>query len=214
MTSEYSILIADDHSVVRQGVSLILKYSLPNIIINQTDTLNGVLEKMAVTTFDLIILDINLPGGNNVLMIEKIRGIDPNVKILMFSAFEEDLYAMRYLNAGANGYLNKLGNEEEIVEAVRKVMTTGKYISDSLKDKLINDLLNNVSQTNPLERLSNRELEISRLLVNGYGNLEIANHLNIQMSTVSTYKGRIFEKLDIKNVVSLADLFKLYEENS
>ncbi|MEO4005722.1 MULTISPECIES: response regulator transcription factor [unclassified Flavobacterium] len=214
MTSEYNILIADDHSVVRQGVSLILKYSLPNIIINQTDTLNGVLEKMVVTTFDLIILDINLPGGNNVLMIEKIRGIDPNVKILMFSAFEEDLYAMRYLNSGANGYLNKLGNEEEIVEAVRKVMTTGKYISDSLKDKLINDLLNNVSQTNPLERLSNRELEISRLLVNGYGNLEIANHLNIQMSTVSTYKGRIFEKLDIKNVVSLADLFKLYEENS
>ncbi len=214
MTSEYSILIADDHSVVRQGVSLILKYSLPNIIINQTDTLNGVLEKMVVMTFDLIILDINLPGGNNVLMIEKIRGIDPNVKILMFSAFEEDLYAMRYLNSGANGYLNKLGNEEEIVEAVRKVMTTGKYISDSLKDKLINDLLNNVSQTNPLERLSNRELEISRLLVNGYGNLEIANHLNIQMSTVSTYKGRIFEKLDIKNVVSLADLFKLYEENS
>ncbi|HRB72954.1 response regulator transcription factor [Flavobacterium sp. WV_118_3] len=213
MTSEYNILIADDHSVVRQGVSLILKYSLPNIIINQTDTLNGVLEKMVVTTFDLIILDINLPGGNNVLMIEKIRGIDPNVKILMFSAFEEDLYAMRYLNSGANGYLNKLGNEEEIVEAVRKVMTTGKYISDSLKDKLINDLLNNVSQTNPLERLSNRELEISRLLVNGYGNLEIANHLNIQMSTVSTYKGRIFEKLDIKNVVSLADLFKLYENN-
>ncbi|MPT34994.1 MAG: response regulator transcription factor, partial [Flavobacterium sp.] len=91
MTSEYNILIADDHSVVRQGVSLILKYSLPNIIINQTDTLNGVLEKMVVTTFDLIILDINLPGGNNVLMIEKIRGIDPNVKILMFSAFEEDL---------------------------------------------------------------------------------------------------------------------------
>ncbi len=214
MTSEYNILIADDHSVVRQGVSLILKYSLPNIQINQTDTLNGVLEKMAVATFDLIILDINLPGGNNVLMIEKIRGIDPNVKILMFSAFEEDLYAMRYLNSGANGYLNKLGNEEEIVEAVRKVLTTGKYISDSLKDKLINDLLNNVSQANPLERLSNRELEISRLLVNGYGSLEIANHLNIQMSTVSTYKGRIFEKLDIKNVVSLADLFKLYEENS
>lgn len=214
MTAEYNILIADDHSVVRQGVSLILKYSLPNINIVQTDTLNGILEKVAVTAFDLIILDINLPGGNNVSMIEKIRTISPEVKILMFSAFEEEVYAMRYLNSGANGYLNKLGNEDEVVEAVKKVLTTGKYISDNLKDKLINDLLNNVSQASPLERLSNRELEISRLLVNGYGSLEIANHLNIQMSTVSTYKSRIFEKLDIKSVVSLVDLFKLYEENS
>ncbi|UUC43861.1 response regulator transcription factor [Flavobacterium cerinum] len=214
MTAEYNILIADDHSVVRQGVSLILKYSLPDISIVQTDTLNGILEKVAVTAFDLIILDINLPGGNNVSMIEKIRTISPEVKILMFSAFEEEVYAMRYLNSGANGYLNKLGNEDEVVEAVKKVLTTGKYISDNLKDKLINDLLNNVSQASPLERLSNRELEISRLLVNGYGSLEIANHLNIQMSTVSTYKSRIFEKLDIKSVVSLVDLFKLYEENS
>lgn len=214
MTAEYNILIADDHSVVRQGVSLILKYSLPDINITQTDTLNGILEKLAIASFDLIILDINLPGGNNVSMIEKIRTISPEVKILMFSAFEEELYAMRYLNSGANGYLNKLGNEEEVVEAVKKVLTTGKYISDNLKDKLINDLLNNVSQANPLERLSNREFEITRLLVNGYGSLEIANHLNIQMSTVSTYKSRIFEKLDIKSVVSLADLYKLYEENT
>lgn len=213
MTRGYNILIADDHSVVRQGVSLILKYSLPNINIVQADTVNKVLAEMAGTTFDLIILDINLPGGYNVTMIEKIRTIDPEVKIMMFSAFEEEVYALRYLNSGANGYLNKLGSDEEIVEAVKKVLTTGKYISETLKDKLINDMLNNVSQANPLEKLSNRELEISRLLINGYGNLEIANHLNIQMSTVSTYKSRIFEKLDIKSVVTLAEIFKLYEED-
>ncbi|WP_177733749.1 response regulator transcription factor [Flavobacterium inviolabile] len=213
MTSEYNLLLADDHSVVRQGVSLILKYSLPNIKIVQTDTLNGILEKLRNEPFDLLILDINLPGGNNVSMIEKIKSIRPEIKILMFSAFEEDVYAIRYINAGANGYLNKLGNEEEIVEAVGKVLKTGNYISENLKEKLINDLLNKNKSGNPLEKLSNRELEISRLLVSGYGNLEIANHLNIQMSTVSTYKGRIFEKLDVKNVVSLADLFKLYEES-
>ncbi|WP_286921805.1 response regulator transcription factor [Flavobacterium sp. UBA4197] len=213
MTSEYNLLLADDHSVVRQGVSLILKYSLPNIKIAQTDTLNGILEKLRNEPFDLLILDINLPGGNNVSMIEKIKSIRPEIKILMFSAFEEDVYAIRYINAGANGYLNKLGNEEEIVEAVGKVLKTGNYISENLKEKLINDLLNKNKSGNPLEKLSNRELEISRLLVSGYGNLEIANHLHIQMSTVSTYKGRIFEKLDVKNVVSLADLFKLYEES-
>lgn len=213
MTSEYNLLLADDHSVVRQGVSLILKYSLPNIKIVQTDTLNGILEKLRNEPFDLLILDINLPGGNNVSMIEKIKSIRPEIKILMFSAFEEDVYAIRYINAGANGYLNKLGNEEEIVEAVGKVLKTGNYISENLKEKLINDLLNKNKSGNPLEKLSNRELEISRLLVSGYGNLEIANHLHIQMSTVSTYKGRIFEKLDVKNVVSLADLFKLYEES-
>jgi len=213
MTSEYNLLLADDHSVVRQGVSLILKYSLPNIKIVQTDTLSGILEKLRNEPFDLLILDINLPGGNNVSMIEKIKSIRPEIKILMFSAFEEDVYAIRYINAGANGYLNKLGNEEEIVEAVGKVLKTGNYISENLKEKLINDLLNKNKSGNPLEKLSNRELEISRLLVSGYGHLEIANHLNIQMSTVSTNKGRIFEKLDVKNVVSLADLFKLYEES-
>ncbi|OIQ19277.1 MAG: hypothetical protein BM557_06120 [Flavobacterium sp. MedPE-SWcel] len=211
MFNNTKILLADDHSVVRRGVSLILKEVFPTITILHAESLNEVLTIMNPESVDLLILDINLPGGNSSGMIEKAREVHPSVKILMFSAFDEEQYALRYLYSGANGYLNKLTSEEKIVEAVNVILEGGKYVSDKVKEKILENTLNGTPH-NPLEALSNREMQIVTLLAKGEGNLEIANRLNIQMSTVSTYKNRVFEKLDVSNIVSLVEKYKLYSE--
>ncbi len=205
------ILLADDHNVVRQGVSLILKEHFNDVSIYHTDSFKNVITNLEENSFDLLILDINLPEGNSVTMIEKARAVQKELKILIFSAFDEEQYALRYLHAGANGYLNKLSSEDDILEAVKTVLSGSKYVSDKVKDKIYENVINN-SPVNPLDTLSNRELEIAGLLAEGEGNLEIANRLNIQMSTVSTYKNRIFEKLEVTNLISMVEKYKLYSE--
>ncbi len=209
MFSNTKILLADDHSVVRRGTGLILKEIFPHTEILHTDSFDAVLSVLAVHEIDLLILDINLPGGNTPVMIEKAKAIQPSVKILIFSAFDEGQYALRYLNAGADGYLNKLTSEDQIVAAAKSILRGERYISEKVKEKML-ESSNGKAPENPLEMLSNRELEIVTLFAQGEGNLEIANKLNIQMSTVSTYKNRIFDKLGVNNIVSLVEKYKLY----
>lgn len=203
------VLIADDHSVVRQGVSLILREAFPNMEVSHTDTFEKALELVKTNEVELLLLDINLPGGNSVSMVSAIYALRPDIKILMFSAYDEEQYAIRYIHAGVHGYLNKLSSEEEIIEAVQTILKGGKYISSKVKDRIFENALNKTPD-NPLDTLSNRELEIAEMLVQGDGNLEIANKLDIRMSTVSTYKSRIFEKLGVSNIVSLVEKFRLY----
>lgn len=203
------ILIADDHSVVRQGMSLILKEAFDGIEVVHTDSFESAIVILKNNQINLLLLDINLPGGNSVDMINDVKQVQNTTKILMFSAFDEDHYALKYMKAGAKGYVNKLSSEDKIIEAVKTVLEGGDYISPKLKAKISENGINKVSN-NPLSILSNREMEIAGLLTKGEGNLEIANKLNIGMSTVSTYKSRIFEKLGINNVVSLVEKFKRY----
>lgn len=197
------ILIADDHSVIRQGVSLMLRDAFDTVEIDQADSLYETLNLLKDNTFDLLLLDINLPGGNNAVMIEDVRNIQEDIKILMFSAYEEEQYALRYLQAGVQGYLNKLSSEEKIMEGVNVVLNGGIYFGEAVNTNISKD-------ANPLDSLSARELEIAGMLVKGEGNLEIANKLGIGMSTVSTYKSRIFEKLGVTNVVAMAEKYWLY----
>ena len=205
----YKILIVDDHMVVKTGVSIILNSEINDLDIQFASTFSETLDKVKQFSYDLIILDINIPGGKNIEMIPEIRAIVPEVKILMFSAHEEESYALRYIHTGADGYLNKLSGEENIVEAVKSIMDYGKYLTDEIIDKL-NDFTLMKEPLNPFDKLSKREIEIVKLLVKGNGNLEISNHLNIQMSTVSTYKNRVFEKLKINNLVELIEKYNLH----
>ncbi len=210
MESSLNILIADDHSVVRQGASMMLKQAFENISIVHADIFSKVLSLLEQQYFDLIVLDIAIPEGSGVKMIDLIRAIQPDVKILIFSAYEEDLYALRYLKAGADGYLNKLSSEEQFKAAFSAMVNNEEYTSENIKAKIIGRHKSKQSD-NPIESLSNRELEIARLLVNGDGNLEIGNKLKLQNSTVSTYKTRIFEKLSVSSVVGLISVFKTYD---
>lgn len=208
-----NILIADDHSVVRQGVALILREAFKTIEIYHADSFQEVVVKLKKQSVNLLLLDINLPGGNSVGMISRVKDLQPATKILMFSAFDEEQYALRYLHAGVDGYLNKLSSEEKIIEAVTEILKGGRYFSNKVKERIFENVINKIPD-NPLDSLSNRELEIADLLARGEGNLEIANRLDIKMSTVSTYKSRIFDKLGITNVVSLVEKFKMYREQS
>lgn len=200
------ILIVDDHLVVRTGVSIILEEKIKNIAISTTENFNETLEVLKEKTFDLIILDINIPGGRNTSMIEVIRSIQADVKILIFSVYEEDTHACPYIIAGANGYLNKLSDKKKLTGAVDTILKTGNYLTPDIIKELVKASTNKQS-INPLDKLSKREKEISELLVQGDGNIEIANKLSIQLTTVSTHKNKIFNKLNIKNIVELISLF-------
>jgi two-component system response regulator FimZ (fimbrial Z protein) len=206
-----TILLADDHSVVRQGISMILKESYKDLTILHASDFEDALDILRKNTVYLIVLDISIPEGKGVQMVELVKEINADIKILVFSAYEEDLYAMRYLKAGAEGYLNKLSSETEFKKAFKSMLEDGTYMSEAIKEKIITSSLKKKSD-NPLDILSNREIEIARLLVKGEGNLEIANKLNLQNSTVSTYKNRIFEKLSISNTVALIALLQAYDD--
>lgn len=206
---KYKILIVDDHLVVKAGVSIILNNDIDDLDISYSKNYIETLVFVKKCEYDLIILDINIPGGKSIEMIAEIKAILPNVKILMFSAYEEESYALRYIYAGADGYLNKLSGEEKIVEAVKSIMKNGKFLTDTIIYKL-NDNYNNNEPVNPFDKLSSREIEITKLLVKGDGNLEISNYLEIKMSTVSTYKNRVFEKLKINNLVELIEKYNLF----
>lgn len=211
MNNNSKILLADDHSVVRHGISMLLRESFADLLISHADDFLKVQKLLKEQIFDLIVLDISIPEGKGIQMVEIIKQLQPNVKILIFSAHEEELYALRYLKAGADGYLNKLSSDVEFKQAFVSMITNGNYVSQTIQNQIVSNTLNKKAD-NPIEALSNRELEIARLLVRGEGNLEIANNLNLQNSTVSTYKNRIFEKLGINNTVALVSLFKSYDD--
>jgi DNA-binding NarL/FixJ family response regulator len=201
------ILIVDDHLVVRNGVAMVLEKQIEDVAISNAENFFEAIALLKEISFDLVILDINIPGGKSTEMISDIRAIQPVVKILVFSAHEEEQYALKYIYAGANGYLNKLCSEAKMMFAIASIFETGTYVPPELTNKLLEAGINKKT-VNPLDVLSKRELEIAELLINGNGNLEISNKLNIHMSTVSTYKARVFEKLKINNLVELINLYK------
>lgn len=209
MSLNYSFIVADDHSVVRRGVSFMLKDIYPSSVVYLAATFTEALKLVKEEKVDLLLLDVNFPDGSSLSIIPTVKKLQPDIKILIFSAFDEDIYAIRYLNAGANGYLNKLCAETEIKQAVDSVLLTGKYLSQNIQNKIMDSYIFK-KPPNPLEQLSNREIEIAKLLVEGYGNNIISDSLNIKKTTVSTYKNRIFEKLDIDSLSSLINLFNLY----
>jgi DNA-binding NarL/FixJ family response regulator len=199
MSNYNNILILDDHLVVRKGMKLFLNDKFKNYIVYECETYPSALDLIARISFDVVFLDININGIENIKMMNEIKAIQPRVKILIFSSHEEKKYGLRYIENGADGFLNKFCSEE--------IIEKGYFYSEAIKEKLTNKSKSNKNE-NPLENLSNREFEIAKLLVDGEGNLEIANRLDLKMSTVSTYKNRIFEKLKVNSVIALADVFK------
>lgn len=202
------IIIADDHSVVRLGTSLILESHYKDVKISCAESYTELMEKLHAEQFDLLIMDVNMPESKYLSMIGELKKIQPDLKILVFSVCDNDI-DVQYIIEGAEGYINKLSDENNILEAVQQIFETGTYYSQDIVKKLVSSAKKNNS-VNPLETLSEREKEIFDLLVKGYGNIEISNELNLHLSTVSTYKARIFKKLDIKNMV---DLIRLGDKN-
>lgn len=204
------ILIVDDHFIVRSGMSLLLENEIDNVQIFGANDFREALTECNRFIFDLVILDINLPDGKKCNMINDLRALQKDVKILIFSAYEEEIYAFRYIQAGANGYLDKFSDSDTIIQVVKTVLESGKYISITIMDKLIAFSQDGRESSNPLKDLTQRELEISELLIKGYGNLEVSNELDIKMTTVSTHKLNIFKKVEVNNIIELSELFKRF----
>lgn len=209
---KYQVLIADDHSIVRYGTSLVIKELLPTGTIREANNFDQAVKLLDTDRFDLVVLDINIPGGNNLQMIDIVKLRQPHVKILIFSGYDEQLYALRYLQAGADGYLVKQAPEGELKTAIQTIRNNEKYISSNVKQHLLNGLTTrNAAARNPLSNLSNREMEVLQQLVKGASVAEIGVTLSLQISTVSTYKSRIFEKMEVTNIVELVEKVKLYD---
>lgn len=206
MSNIFNIVIADDQSVVKQGISSILKELYNDVVIHQSEKISDIIAILNTKPIKLLLLDVKLNNCYSLNVIPTLKKIQGDLKILIFSSYNEDIFAIRFINAGANGFLNKMSSETEIKHAITCVMNTGKYTSNLIKEKIIDNYILNKS-ANPIDELSNREIEVANLLIEGYNNNEIAGFLNIQKTTVSTYKNRIFEKLSINKVSSLIQLF-------
>jgi len=204
------ILIADDHSIVRIGTSIILRDELGEVEIAEAGTFSQVLEKISERPFDLILLDISMPGGDTLDMVPSILLRNKDARVLIFSSYDESMFALRYIQSGAHGYLGKDTGEEEVKLAVRTVLKGDIYVSEKLKQYQLSRIQNH---KDPLAELSDRETEIMQLLIKGYSTSEIANLLHLRLNTISTYKVRLYEKLKVSNLVELIGKVKLLREN-
>ncbi|TLV02290.1 response regulator [Dyadobacter luticola] len=208
-----TVLLVEDHSIVRMGVKLLIEDFLPSVNVIEAGSFNETLRHLQSRYFDLVILDVKIPGGEGFNMIDKIKAIQSKVKVLIFSSQDEELYAIHYFKAGASGYLPKDSSNEELERAITSVLNGGTYISHVVQSQLItSSMLERESKDSPLEILSNRELEIMDMLLIGKWTKDIAIDLNIKESTVSTYKARIFEKLDVTNILELFKKVEIYKK--
>ncbi|WP_185126226.1 response regulator transcription factor [Chryseobacterium sp. MYb7] len=208
---EIIFLLADDHSIVRQGMEIVISDIVPEATVYHTSSLHQVLELVESKKVEMVIIDAHFPDGNSLHILPDMKKINPDVKILVFTGLEEELHGLKFVKAGANGYLSKLSEEEEVREAITAFIEKGEYFSERLRNLMV-QLVHNPNLISPLMGLTKRELEIAELYADGYGNLEISNALNIKQNTVSTIKKNIFEKLKIENMVELIELVKTHHK--
>lgn len=206
-----NILIVDDHAIVRTGIKLLLNEILREFNFYSAPSKDDALRFLKdVDSFNLIILDINMPDYNCENMIEICKIKHPEAKILILSMNAEEVLAKRYYKLGADGYLNKGADDEEIKRAIGQILSNKKYFSIEYLERLANEsILGSPNLENPFEGLSHRELDVLKLLLEGKSIQDISKILSVQSSTVSTYKSRIFEKLNTDNLIEIYDLYKL-----
>ncbi|MDX1643334.1 MAG: response regulator transcription factor [Thermoanaerobaculia bacterium] len=196
------ILIADDHAMFREALVNLLEDDSRFEVVGQAATGQEAVARHRELEPDLVILDVNMPGRGGLETIEEIKRRDPQTKILMVTMHREDDYAIRCLKAGADGYLTKDKATRALIEGIVKIAGGGKLISSDLAEKLA--LYLDVDAGRPLHaKLSNRELEVLRLLAVGKTVSEIADELALSVKTISTYRGRILEKMNLRNNAEL-----------
>lgn len=204
-----TFLLVDDHVVVRSGIkSLLLKIFNPAEIYEAFDG-NSALVKLAERRYDLIMLDIQMPGTDALGLMQLIIKKYPDAKVLIFSMSAENVYARRFLKAGAKGFISKDASLEEIEKAVGQLLDNRRYISKALAEKLASESFDSESE-NPFNKLSAREFEIATLLLAGQTISYISSSIKIQVSTVGTHKARMFEKLGVTNLLELKELANTY----
>ncbi|SEA53795.1 DNA-binding response regulator, NarL/FixJ family, contains REC and HTH domains [Arachidicoccus rhizosphaerae] len=202
----FTVLIADDHFPVRFGLELLTKETLgTNTKIDFAIDFNAVLEKINEQSYDLLISDIMMPGMDCMSMMTEALRLRPGLKILFVSVNPKEIFALRYMNAGAYGYVCKTDSDEELKKAIRNIYLGKRYYPEGIMDG--KTMLVKGKKVNSLfDLLSQREFAVMMQLLEGKGIIEIANTLSLNPSTASTYRGRIFEKLKVRSLIELSNL--------
>ena len=196
------ILVADDHEIVRKGMGTIISETDDLCLVGEAENGNEVLQKLNELDVDVLVMDFDMPEKNGLDTLLEVKGLFPKLPVLILSIFPEDHYGTRFLKAGASGYLGKASASDQLVVAIRKVAKGGKYVSSELAEKLATDI-NKDSEKNPHEKLTDREFQVFRMLAGGSKLKDIASELCLSINTVSTYRGRILEKMDLKSNADL-----------
>lgn len=195
------VLIADDHLVVRLGISVALQAEYPNLTIDMAESYEEVMVSLQNHSYFLVILDISMAGIQSTRIISELKNIQKDVKILIFTSYDQNI-GLQYIRKGAEGYLHKKCNEQELKKGIKNMFEKGCHYPS----QLIPELVKSSRETPVLESLTKREYQIFELLAEGGGNLEISNQLGIKESTVSTIKRNIFKKIKIQNIAELIEM--------
>ncbi len=196
------ILIVDDHPVVRNGLKEILVRELEGVTCGEAGDGSQALDEVQSQRWELVILDITMPGQSGLSTLVELKRIQPRLPVLVLSVHSEDQYGKRVLKAGASGYMNKESAPEELIKAVRKLLAGGRYVSSALAEKLAL-ALGEDSGAPHHEALSDREFEVLRRIASGRTVSQIAEELHLSGTTVSTYRTRILEKLNMTTTAEL-----------
>jgi two-component system, NarL family, invasion response regulator UvrY len=197
-----NILVADDHAVVRRGVMETVAEELKDVTFGEAANAGEIIELVAGRKWDLVLLDINLPGRSGIEVLADLKREHPDLPVLILSMSPESEYARRALKAGAAGYVSKQSAATELVGAIRKALAGGRYITPSLAEALAADLGRDGAA--PHESLSDREYEVMKRIATGQSVKEIAAALSLSEKTVFTYRTRLLEKLDLAGDVEIA----------
>jgi two-component system invasion response regulator UvrY len=193
--------LADDHAVVRQGLKQILTEAFARATYGEARNAQEALELVWKHDWDVVVLDITMPGRSGLDVLREIKKSKPRLPVLVLSMHPENQFAVRVLKSGASGYMTKETAPGELVGAVKKVLAGGRYVSNALAENLAASL--SASQKAPQEKLSDREFQVLRLIASGKMVSDIARELSLSVKTISTYRSRILEKMALKNNAEL-----------
>jgi DNA-binding NarL/FixJ family response regulator len=204
------VLIADNHPIVRMGIKQVLSTSPEFEVIADVATTSELFDTLNKVTPDVVMLEMDIPEINGIATLRKVKQEYPNIKVLIFSGQSEDVYALSTIRAGAFGYLSKIADLDYIISAVKKVSEGNMFITNELAQRLAFDE-GTQKPRRFFRKLSTREVEVLKLLASGKRNKEVAQGLNLNEKTVSTYKARLMKKLNVDNLVDLLQQAKALE---
>lgn len=206
MHPSMEILIVEDHPMIRTGVKQLIWDVAPKAIITEADNFPEGMRIMEHKKFRLLILDIEIPGGENIKMMAQIKKKQPDILIMIHSGHDETVYALPYLQAGADGFLSKQAAINEFHVAFNSILNNGKYVSHRVQQTILNNISEKSSNKlrNPISTLSRQEMLVMQLLIEGKWTKEISSIMNLKENTISTYKKRIFDKLRVSDEMELA----------
>ena len=204
-TTKTRVLVVDDHPIVRQGLALLINREHDLLVCGEAEEMQTAMQEIITTRPDIVVVDISLSGPDGLELLKSIRMRHPHLPVLILSMHDESIYAERALRAGANGYIMKQEATEKVLEALRRIVNREIYVSDRVANKMLQQYIggNAVAQRSPVADLTDRELEVFRLIGDGHSTRQIAEELRLSIKTVESYQAHIKEKLSLRSAREL-----------